>query len=137
MRRLIWAIPELIYTLLYHHCYTCSVNFIFLKCKLNSAKKYLVKVGPHKLATTERGLQCFSDSLINPLQILIALQQTRKHGVTRRTIPNKQSKETLHYSSTNTEQLQRQIMNPTSTIAISTKTTFDVCMAKQDQDCFL
>ena len=69
--------------LLCYHYFTHSVPILFPKCKLNSAKN-TPKVVPHRSAQTERGfngLRRLSDSQIIPLQIPIALYQTRRNGV--------------------------------------------------------
>ena len=67
--------------LLCYHCFTCLVPVIFPKCKLNSAKKKWCHIGLLRLKGCFSGLRCFSDSQIIPLQIPIALYQTRRNGV--------------------------------------------------------
>ena len=101
-----WAKPEFISTLLCYHCFTCSVPVIFHKCKLISAKNTPRKwyyIGLLRLKGILTGLRCLSNSQIIPLQIPIALYQTRRNEVRRRTISNKQFSKTINHSFTSQE----------------------------------
>ena len=71
--------------MLCYHCFISSVSVIFPKCKLNSAKHLLkcYHVGLPRLKGGFSGLRCLSDSQVIPLQIPMALYQTRRNGVTR------------------------------------------------------
>ena len=98
--------------MLCYHCFTCKVPVIFPKCKLNSAKKQLVKEVPHRPAQTERGLQWFKTSFQLPDNSITnsysLIPNKEEWSYRRRTILNKQSNKTIHHSSTSTEQLARQ-----------------------------
>ena len=87
LTRRIWDIyiSEFIYMLLCYHCFTRSVPVIFLKCKLTSANNpwKWYDTGLSGLKESLSSLRCLSDYQIIPLQIPIALYQTRRNGVIR------------------------------------------------------
>ena len=113
--------------LLCYHCFTHSVPFIIPKCKLKSAKNTLWKgyhIGLPKLKGGFNGLRHLCDSQIIPLQIPIALNQTRGGWSSRRgAISNKQ----FLYKYWIARKVDN---NATFTKGLPTKITFGDCMAR-------
>ena len=114
------------------NCFTCSVPIIFPKCKLNSAKNNLWKCNDIGLPTLKgdfNHLRHLSNSQRIPLQIPIALYQTRRNGALgeKQYEIIQQNPTSFLYKYWTAKKVDN---NATFTIGFPTKTTFYGCMAK-------